>query len=176
MEHQPGDKYVYSDGAINLLSGVLQTATNQYLPSFLQRELLLPMGIETFQMLTSPVGRGYLAGHFYLRPIDFTKFGLLMLNQGKWDGQQLISKSWIKESTLPKVDQHHGYFWTLHEREVGGKKMKSIEAWGNGGQFLIIIPQIDMTITFTGGNYNLYPEMEKGFKLLEQYILPAVKS
>ena len=176
MEHEPGDKYVYSDGAINLLSGVLQTATNQYLPSFLQRELLLPMGIETFQMLTSPAGRGYLAGHFYLRPIDFTKFGLLMLNQGKWDGQQLISKSWIKESTLPKVDQHHGYFWTLHEREVGGKKMKSIEAWGNGGQFLIIIPQIDMTITFTGGNYNLYPEMEKGFKLLEQYILPAVKS
>ena len=59
--------------------------------------------------------------------------------------------------------------------DLGGKKMKSIEAWGNGGQFLIIIPEIDMTITLTGGNYNVYPEMERGFKLLEQYIFPAVK-
>ena len=175
MEHEPGEKYEYSDGGINLLSGVIQTTTNQYLPLFMQQQLLLPMGINNFQMRTSPVGRGYLAGHFYLRPIDFTKFGLLMLNEGKWNGEQLISKSWITESISPKVDKEHGYFWRLNERDVAGKNMKSIEAWGNGGQFLIIIPEIDMTITFTGGNYNVYPEMEIGFKLLEQYIFPAVK-
>ena len=175
MEHKPGDKYVYSDGGINLLSGVIQSTTQQYLPSFIQHKLMLPMDIDNFQMRTSPAGRGYLAGHFYLRPIDFTKFGLLMLNQGQWNGKQLVSKSWIKESTSPKVDKEHGYFWKLHEREVGGKMMTSIEAWGNGGQFLIIIPEIDMTITLTGGNYNVYPEMERGFKLLEQYVFPAVK-
>jgi CubicO group peptidase (beta-lactamase class C family) len=174
MEYEPGDKYVYSDGGINLLSGVIQSATNEYLPAFLQHKLLLPMGINNFQMLTSPVGRGYLAGNFYLRPIDFTKIGLLMLNQGKWNGEQLITKSWIEESTSPKVEKYHGYFWKLNERTVAGKSMQSIEAWGNGGQFLIIIPEIDMTITFTGGNYNVYPEMERGFKLLEQYIFPAV--
>lgn len=175
MVNKPGDKYVYSDGGINLLSGVIQASTEQYLPSFIQHQLMLPMNIDNFQMLTSPSGRGYLAGNFYLRPIDFTKFGLLMLNQGQWNGKQLISKSWIKESTSPKVDKGHGYFWNLNEREVGGKIMKSVEAWGNGGQFLIIIPEIDMTITLTGGNYNVYPEMERGFKLLEQYVFPAVK-
>jgi len=161
MEHNPGDKYVYSDGGINLLSGVIQTTTKQYLPSFIQHQLMLPMAINNFQMRTSPAGRGYLAGNFYLRPIDFTKFGLLMLNQGLWNGKQLISKSWITESTSPQIDKKHGYFWKLNEREVGGKVMKSIEAWGNGGQFLIIIPEIDMTITLTGGNYNVYPEMER---------------
>ncbi len=175
MEHEPGEKYEYSDGGINLLSGVIQSTTNQYLPFFMQHQLLLPMGIDNFQMRISPAGRGYLAGHFYLRPIDFTKFGLLMLNEGKWNGEQLISKSWITESISPKVDKERGYLWHLNERNVAGKNMKSIEAWGNGGQFLIIIPEIDMTITFTGGNYNVYPEMERGFKLLEQYIFPAVK-
>ena len=65
MIDNPGGKYVYSDGGINLLSGVLQKSTNQYLPLFIQKELLTPMGINKFQMFTSPVGRGYLAGQFY---------------------------------------------------------------------------------------------------------------
>lgn len=173
---KPGEKYVYSDGGINLLSGVLQKSTKQYLPLFIQKELLSPMGINKFQMLTSPVGRGYLAGHFYLRPIDFTRFGLLMLNKGKWNGKQIITESWIEESTQPKIKPHHGYMWKLFERNVGGKKMKTIEAWGNGGQFLVIIPEIEMTITFTGGNYNLYPQMEeKPFEIMNKYILPAVE-
>ncbi len=179
LEHpildNPGEKYVYSDGGINLLSGVLQKSTKQYLPLFIQKELLTDLGINKFQMLTSPVGRGYLAGQFYLRPIDFTRFGLLMLNKGKWNGKQIITASWIEESTQPKIKPHHGYLWKLFERNVGGKQMKTIEAWGNGGQFLIIIPEIDMTITFTGGNYNLYPKMEeKPFEIINKYILPAV--
>lgn len=180
IEHEPGDKYQYSDGGINLLSGVMEVATNQYLPAFVQRELLTPMGISEFQMLTSPVGRGYLAGNFYLRPIDFTKFGLLMLNNGKWNGEQLIAKSWVEESTKPHIkgsnpkNTDYGYLWKLLERKIGDKKVQTIEAWGNGGQFLIIIPELDMTITFTGGNYNLFPEMERPFEILNTYILPAV--
>ncbi len=176
MIDKPGEKYVYSDGGINLLSGVLQKSTKQYLPLFIQKELLTDLGIDKFQMLTSPVGRGYLAGQFYLRPIDFTRFGLLMLNKGKWNEKQIITESWIEESTQPKIQPHHGYLWKLFERNVGGKQIKTIEAWGNGGQFLVIIPEIDMTITFTGGNYNLYPLMEeKPFEIIDKYILPAVE-
>ena len=140
------------------------------------------MEIHYFQMLTSPLGRGYLAGSFYMRPIDFTKFGLLLLNKGEWNGKQLIAESWIEASTTPHIkgswpkDSDYGYLWRLLEREVGGKQMRTIEAWGNGGQFLIIIPEIEMTITFTGGNYNLFPLMEdRPFSILNKYILPAVR-
>ncbi|MEO0790612.1 MAG: serine hydrolase, partial [Bacteroidota bacterium] len=155
---------------------------NRYLPLYLFEEILQPMGIEKFQMLTSPAGRGYLAGNFYLRPIDFTKFGLLILNKGNWNGEQLIPASWIEESTSPQikgdypVDSDYGYLWRLLERKVGGRQMRTIEAWGNGGQFLIVIPEVDMTITFTGGHYNLFPQMEQApFEILEKYILPAVQ-
>ncbi len=182
LEHEPGKKYEYSSGGMNLLTGVIQKSTEKYLPLFLYEDVLLPMGIKKFQMRTSPKGRGYLAGDFYLRPIDFTKFGLLVLNQGKWNGEQLVSSGWIEKATQPFMqgswpkNSDYGYLWRLLKREVGGKKMKTIEAWGNGGQFLIIIPEIEMTITFTGGNYNLFPEMEeKPFEILEKYILPAVE-
>lgn len=179
--HEPGKTYEYSSGGMNILTGVIQQSTEKYLPLFLYEEVLLPMGIEKFQMRTSPKGRGYLAGDFYLRPIDFTKFGLLVLNKGVWDNQQLIASDWIDISTRghmkgswPK-NSDYGYLWRVLERNVGGKKMKTIEAWGNGGQFLIIIPEVKMTLTFTGGNYNLFPEMEeKPFDLLETYIFPAV--
>lgn len=182
LEHEPGKKYEYSSGAMNLLTGVIQKSTKKYLPLFLYEDVLLPLGIEKFQMRTSPKGRGYMAGDFYLRPIDFTKFGLLVLNQGNWNGEQLISSEWIGKSTQPHIqgnwpkNSDYGYLWRLLERNVGGKEMKTIEAWGNGGQFLIIIPEIDMTITFTGGNYNLFPEMEeKPFEILEKHILPAIE-
>ena len=60
----------------------------------------------------------------------------------------------------------YGDYWKGMLEE---KKMRTIEAWGNGGQFLIIIPEAEMTITFTGGNYNLFPEMEeKPFEILEK--------
>ncbi len=182
IAHKPGEKYQYSSGGMNLLTGVIQSGTDNYLPQFLYEEILGPMNINRFQMRVSPVGRAYLPGDFYLRPIDFTKFGLLLLNEGSWNNRQIIESEWIDVSTRPHmkgswpIDSDYGYLWRLLERKVGGKMMKTIEAWGNGGQFLIVIPEIEMTITFTGGNYNLFPEMEdKPMKILNEYILPAVE-
>lgn len=181
MKYQPGETFEYSSGGSNLLTGVIQQSTDQYLPLFIYNKILIPMGIDKFQMLTSPEWRGYLAGNFYLRPIDFTKFGLLMLNKGKWNGQQLIAESWIEQATTSHIkssypaNTDYGYLWRLLERNINGTKVKTIEAWGNGGQFLIIIPELDMTVSFTSGNYNLFPEMERPFEILNKYILPAVK-
>lgn len=181
MKYKPGEKFEYSSGGMNLLTGVIEQSTKKYLPLFFYEEVLLPMGIQKFQMRTSPVGRAYLPGDFYLRPIDFTKFGLLVLNYGVWNNQQIIASDWIDISTQPyekgswPKDSEYGYLWRLLKRKVGNKQINTIEAWGNGGQFLIIIPELDMTITFTGGNYNLFPEMEETpFKILNKYILPAV--
>ncbi|MGL1886006.1 MAG: beta-lactamase family protein [Reichenbachiella sp.] len=182
MEYEPGERYQYSSGGMNLLTGVIQKATKKYLPLFFYEEILLPMEILKFQLRTSPKGRTYLPGDFYLRPIDFSKFGLLILNDGAWNNQQIIASDWISTSTQTHIksnwpnDSDYGYLWRLLERNVGGKLMKTIEAWGNGGQILIIIPEIEMTIAFTGGNYNLFPEMEeKPFEILNEYILTAVE-
>ena len=181
MATNPGTKFEYSSGGTHLLTGVIQESTNIYLPLFIYDRILRPLGIDRFQMLTSPRWRGYLAGSCYLRPIDFAKIGLLVLNRGRWNGQQIIAESWIAESTRPHIkgswppNSDYGYLWRVLERKIGGKPMKTVEAWGNGGQFLIVIPEVEMTITMTGGNYNLFPQMEdRPFSLLNQYILPSV--
>ena len=182
MVAMPGEEYTYSSGGMNLLSGVISHSTQEYLPHYLFTSLLLPMGIEDFQMLSSPYGRGYLAGNALFRPVDFMKFGVLVLNEGKWNGEQLLSTSWIAEMTSPKVSitypkgAEYGYLWRILQREIQGKKYQTIEAWGNGGQFLIVIPTLEMCISFTGGNYNLFPQMEKGpFDILEKYIFPSIQ-
>ncbi|OJJ23939.1 hypothetical protein BKI52_06200 [marine bacterium AO1-C] len=183
LEHTPGQKYQYSSGGMNLLSGVIQRSQPGYTPLFLYEQILQPLQINKFQMRTSPMARAYLAGSFFLRPIDLAKFGQLVLNKGRWNNKQVIPAKWIETATTPHIkgnwpkNSDYGYLWRLLERKVGGKKMKTIEAWGNGGQFLIIIPEVNVTITFTGGNYSLFPEMEdKPFALLNQYILPAIKA
>ena len=181
LEHVPGEHYEYSSGGTNLLTGVIQQRAGKYLPLYLYEEVLIPMDIHHFQMRVSPMNRAYLSGDFYLRPIDFTKFGLLVLNQGRFNEKQIVSAEWITQSTQPHIkgsypkDTDYGYLWRLLKREVNGRSISTIEAWGNGGQYLIIIPTLEMTITFTGGNYNLFPEMEEvPFELLTNYIFPAV--
>ena len=67
MEYEPGSKYEYSSGGMNLLTGVMQQATEKNLPLFIYEDFLLPLDIRKFQMRTSPKGRAYLPGDFYLR-------------------------------------------------------------------------------------------------------------
>ncbi len=181
MAHEPGTHYEYSSGGMNLLTGVIQHASSKYLPLFLYEKILRPMDIHRFQMRTSPMGRAYLPGDFYLRPIDFTKFGLLVMNNGQWKNKTIIDSAWVNTSTSAQVqgnwpkNSDYGYLWKMLSRNVNGQEFRTIEAWGNGGQFLIVIPALKMTVTFTGGNYNIFPEMEdKPFAILDQYILPAV--
>ncbi|WP_297337580.1 serine hydrolase domain-containing protein [Algoriphagus sp.] len=181
MKHAPGKVFEYSSEGSNLLTGVIEKSVTSYLPLFPYQELLLPMKIKEFLMLTSPKGRGYLAGSFYLRPVDLIKFGWLILDKEKWKGKQLIEEDWIEVSTMahskgnwPK-NSDYGYLWRLLDREIDGKQLRTIEAWGNGGQFLSILPELDVTVTFTGGNYNLFPEMEeRPFSILNEYIFPAI--
>ena len=182
MTAAPGEKYEYSSGGMNLLSGVIRASSKEYLPYYLYSRLLLPMDINDFQMLTSPYGRGYLAGNCLMRPVDFIKFGLLLLNKGKWENNQILSEEWINQMTSTKVacsypkEAGYGYLWRIVDRQIQGKTYQSIEAWGNGGQFLIIIPALNMCVSFTGGNYNLFPEMEeRPFRILEEYIFPSIK-
>ncbi|MEM6576110.1 MAG: hypothetical protein AAF736_17680, partial [Pseudomonadota bacterium] len=57
--------------------------------------------------------------------------------------------------------------------EIDGKPLRSFEAWGNGGQFIMVWPELELVVAWTGENYGKFPEMERPFKLTETYILPT---
>ncbi|WP_146088845.1 hypothetical protein [Neolewinella xylanilytica] len=61
------------------------------------------------------------------------------------------------------------------DRDVDGTFIQSYEAWGNGGQFIMVFPSLELVAVFTGENYGKFPEMGRPFELIDRYILPAVK-
>jgi len=88
-----------------------------------------------------------------MQPRDIMKLGQLVLDEGKWDGEQVISKSWIKESTalrLPISELNkqagYGYQWWRGACTVDKKIFPVIFAAGYGGQVLYIIPDLNLVV------------------------------
>jgi CubicO group peptidase (beta-lactamase class C family) len=113
-------------------------------------------------LMPPPVNEAYLGGGDYIRPRDFLKFGELLLDGGAWHGTRIVASSWIEESILPRTEpqgegDRYGYGWHLTTLAVDGKSYDVVNAGGNGGQLMIVVPKLDLAIMITAGNYNQYP-------------------
>ena len=112
------------------------------------------------------------------------RFGQLYLNKGEWQGKQVLSSEWVEQSTsaiYPLAWQgghahSYGYLWWVGSfKAAEGKSVDAYWAGGNGGQYIVVMPELDMVVVFTGSNYNQYKTMSKSLSLIGQYILPALK-
>lgn len=180
----PGETFSYATSGVVTLGNVITRASDLRIPDFADRYLFGPLGITAYRWpITNSRGSQGLAmtgGGLNLRPRDMAKFGQLYLNNGVWEGERLITDSWIQESTKKHAEsdlygEDFGYLWRMIDRTVKGRIVRSFEAWGNGGQFIMVFPSFDLVVVFTGENYGLFPEMEQPFDMVDQYILPAVK-
>jgi CubicO group peptidase (beta-lactamase class C family) len=131
-----------------------------------------------------PDGQAYMGGGAYLRPRDQLKLGQLYLAGGVWSGKQIVSKEWVKDSTsfhsrfapAHSLGQEHeyGYGWHLHNLESGEKNYRVFAAEGNGGQFVIVIPDLDLVVGITGGSYGEFNKWYRWeLELVPQFIIPA---
>ena len=103
------------------------------------------------------------------------KIGQLVLNKGKWHGKQIVPSKWIEESTTPKTKItgiEYGYLWWNLPFSVNGKTVISKTATGNGGQYIMVIPALNMVAVFTGGAYNSQ-EDKLAFAIMKDVILPT---
>ena len=180
----PGETFSYATSGVVTLGNVITRATGLRVPAFTDRYLFGPLGITDYHWpITNSRGSQGLAmtgGGLNLRPRDMAKFGQLYLNQGIWEGERLISEAWIEESTRKHATsdlygEDFGYLWRMINREVRGQTVRSFEAWGNGGQFILVFPSLDLVAVFTGENYGRFPEMEQPFDIMDRYVLPAMR-
>lgn len=97
---KPGQQFLYSTGALALVSAILHRATGQPLDEFARAKLFSPLGIsgEAWSRIGLDTDAG---GGLYLRPIDMTRIGQLVLDGGRWNDRQIFSKAWIEASTAP---------------------------------------------------------------------------
>ncbi|HUK20244.1 MAG TPA: serine hydrolase [Gemmatimonadales bacterium] len=178
--HDPGSLYAYCSATLNLAGGVLEAASRTWLPELFRREIAEPLGITHWYMNLMPTGHGYAGGGMYLRPRDLLKIGQLYLDLGVWNGRRIVPKRWVEQSTDRQIATSNGgsdgYAWHRYMLHTGTRDYKEYEANGNGGQLLMVVPELDMVIVFTAGNYNQYGVWRKfREELVPEGIIGAVK-
>jgi CubicO group peptidase (beta-lactamase class C family) len=188
MARNPGgEQAVYCASDINLLGGIVKNATGYWLPEFFEQYFASPLQITSYHLNLTPTGEFYLGGGLYLRARDQLKLGQLYLSGGVWNGKRILSEAWVKDSVtrhsgFPPIiptDTDHGYTYAWHTRllKAGGREFRDYYAAGNGGQYVLVLPDLDMVVGITGGDY---AERAKFFpwesQLVPQYLIPAALS
>lgn len=153
MSEAPGTRFVYNSGAVHLLSAIVTKTAGMSALEFARRRLFEPLGITDVRWPLDPSGTdNHGWGDLQLRPHDMAKIGYLFLNHGRWEDKQVLSARWVQAATQKRVSlpngESYGYLWWMTGRPPG-----LIEARGRGGQRIIIWPEKNIIIVFTGGGF-----------------------
>jgi CubicO group peptidase (beta-lactamase class C family) len=110
------------------------------------------------------------------------KIGYLYLNNGRWQGKQIVSANWVKESITNQTGSMdlpvwllaadgYGYQWWLGSLNVDSQTVRFYGARGRAGQYILVFPNQQMVTVFTGLNDNIL--INQPLDMLQRYILPA---
>lgn len=179
---EPGTTYYYSGGDTNIVGEVVQKTSGLNVDHLSREHLASHLGITNFSWLYFPYNNNvvYCSGDIYMRPRDMAKFGQLFLDGGVWDGKRIISEEWVLRSTSQHVTfeeawnaDGYGYQWWIYDYYVQGRQeyVHSYSARGWGGQNIIVLPELNTVIVFTGGNYTVSPPTHY---IVREFILPAI--
>ncbi|MFX0091572.1 MAG: serine hydrolase, partial [Candidatus Hodarchaeota archaeon] len=180
----PGERWHYSTPVTDILSAILTRASNMSTWDFAKQYLFEPSQISVAHWHRDSLGY-YTGGRgLFVTPRNMARFGQLYLNNGSLNDEQIIPAAWIEESIqdyseggVPRYyggEFGYGYQWWSETFEG----YRTFFAWGHGGQFIINIPTLNMTLvtTASGTIYGLYPNQVVMIRGLISRVLSAVKT
>lgn len=154
-----GTQFIYDGGNTEILGAVIKRKTGLYADNFAEKFLFEPLGIKKYDWsIFKQDSFPCMGGSLQMRSIDIIKIGLLVLNKGMYNNEQIISPDWITESTSIRTKTHikgdnYGYHWWTITMESNNKKYHTIWANGLGSQFIYIVPELNVVLITTGYNY-----------------------
>lgn len=161
MQHEPGRVFQYSSGVSQLLSHIFRRAAGRDIEEYASQHLFAPLGITDFFWKRTPEGLANTEGGLYMRPLDLAKIGYLFLKGGLWNGRRILGEEWVRLSTTPSATVSestgvkYGYQWWLLPYGDGSRLAWAALGWG--GQLLIVVPEHDLVLVFTGWNIHQEP-------------------
>ncbi len=170
----PEPEFLYCNQNSHMLSAALTKIVGEDLHTYAQRNLFSPLGIPEAYWNWGVDDQGYYLGAYgmFMRPRDIARFGYLYSSQGYWNGRQLISREWVRQSTTKKItavppSMDYGYHWWVHR----STEPAIFEARGSGGQVLSVIPSLDLVVVVNGKNGGDLPDPDF---VIHEYIIGAV--
>jgi hypothetical protein len=162
---QPGKRFVYDSPSMHLLSAALQQASGMTTEAFARQNLFEPLGFGEYIWPADPQGVSFGWSEAYFYPGDIAKIGLLFLNNGAWDGQQIVPQEWVQQATRIQLKtgsgDDYGYGWWIYPGEPA-----SYGAFGRGGQYLRIAPSLNLMVVAVGSGYE--------WDQIEPFLVPAL--
>jgi CubicO group peptidase (beta-lactamase class C family) len=180
MSVDPGESFQYNSGATLILGHVFNKATGMDLEEYAVRHLFEPLGIDNFHWKRTPFGLTDAQEGLFVSSRDIAKIAYLFLKQGQWEGKQVVPAAWVDASVAPFVSVEddrsieYGYKWWLVHYEYQGEDRVAFAGFGFGGQYPIVVPELDLVIVFTGWNILAEGPRLSALKGIER-ILPAVQ-
>jgi len=178
MAEEPGKTFNYSSGESALLAHIFRAATGQDIEEYGARYLFNPIGITDWFWKRSPTGTADTEGGLYLRRADLARIWYLFLQKGMWDGKQIVSADWVKQSVTPAIDVvtrgpgiKYGLKWWLYPYGTDNSKL----AWagsGFGGQVPLVFPDEDLVVVANA--WNVLPGKALGARVIMERVLGAI--
>jgi CubicO group peptidase (beta-lactamase class C family) len=182
---EPGTSFTYSGGGMIVLGEIIKNATKMKIDKFSEKYLFAPLGIDSPNWsIQYKNGVIESAGSLELTPRDMVKVGVTFLNDGVWNGKKIISGQWVEKSATAFSGNHginvpgepsgrlgYSYSWWTKEYSHSDKKIHMYTASGWGGQHIMVLPELNTVVVFTGGNYLT---KRPPFKILKKYVIPAI--
>jgi CubicO group peptidase (beta-lactamase class C family) len=150
LQSAPGEEMNYNTGNTHLLSALLTKVSRSDTWSFAQKALAGPLGIALPQWPRDPQGIYFGGNDMLMTPRQMLKFGELYLNRGRTGDLLVVPAAWVAASFVPRTrspisGQQYGYGWWI--TEMDGHETDF--AWGFGGQYIFIVPSLDLVVVTT---------------------------
>lgn len=166
--HRPGEAFFYNNWDFNLLGALFEQATERGVFEAFREDIAVPLGMEDFRLQDgcaelAPSYSRYPAHAFRLSARDLARYGQLWLQQGTWNGKELVPAHWVEESTTPhtELDGGRGYgllWWTYAAGSLAGypalDRHDHFAAIGTGGQLLLVVPDAELVFVHRGDTDN----------------------
>lgn len=185
----PGTEFAYNTAASVSLGQAVENMAPLTVVDFALSELMLPLGITDIELTRTPTGLPNGGGGFFLRTRDVAKFGQLLLGDGTWNGERIVSSEWLSESLIPRTmlswsdpEQWdwqvtgYGYQWWTGFYDNDGDIVDTFVAWGFGGQWVIAMPALDLVVAINSNGFDGSDDaINQGHALVRRHILPALR-
>ncbi len=173
LTYLPGERFVYNSGASYMLAAVVRKVTGENVREYLLPRLFDPLGIAPGIWECCPKGTNLGGWGFYLKTEDIAKFGQLLLDGGRWNGQQLIPAEYLQTATTKQIDNsmNDKPDWKLGYGYQFWMNRHGFRADGACGQYALVLPEYDMVIAVTAGLDN----MQNIMTVFWEHLLPRLR-
>jgi len=175
-------RFRYCTAGVFLIGQAISRQSRTGFDDYVAQRIFDPLGIERVRWRRSPSDEVQSGGQMRFRARDVHRIGQLVLNDGQWNGQQVIPKDWLVQMLRPRpianADFGYGYLWWIKNLRIGatGQSTTAQMMIGNGGNIVAVLPDFNAVVVVQAENYNALDHFETSQAILQGYVLPALEA